>query len=251
MAMTAAYAAYRRLKHDVFVDEQGWRDPGDGREPGLASVDPYDRHGRFWLATSAGGRPIGAVRGVHLQDGFPRAELFARHRRLLEDGGRRCRLATINALAVVPAHRGREHRVAGRAWTGTVGRLLTLALMAQLEAEGAEGVIATAGGGISLRMFGSLGFTILDRPGVTALNPRLAMTNIGLAFDAPAAARARQRHGFGQGRLDATGAPPSGLWAYLETCVVRGLPRETSLAGEECPGPRQLALASPSRRRGW
>ena len=76
------YEEYRRLRHRVFVVEQGWSGLTSPSEPGLTSPDPADEHARFWLAWSSRGTLVGAVRVRPVANVFPHEELFRQHLRL-------------------------------------------------------------------------------------------------------------------------------------------------------------------------
>ena len=175
------YRAYRQIKYKVFVIEQGWHDLADRNGREMAIEDPFDDQGRFELALSEDGLPIGVVRGVPLREGFPHRHLFAHHLSVEAFARALPLLCSINALAVLPAHRHKRYRVEGTDWEGSVGNLLLLSLFRSLEAEGIKGAIATAGSMASLRFFKRFGFHAIDRPAITSLHT-LSMTNIGLVF---------------------------------------------------------------------
>jgi hypothetical protein len=183
------YAAYQQLRREVFFGEQHWRD--------LADEDQFDQGARLWIATAPDAATVGIVRGLRVVHGFPHRELFDGYHEVLEPDV--CRvLATINALAVARRHRGLIHRVTGTPHHGTIGQLLVLAALADLEALGCRVVVATAGGRRSLQLFRALGFLVLEPPGRTALHPDLILTNVGLVLGSPAHLKARRGCGFGE-----------------------------------------------------
>lgn len=179
------YRAYRQIKYKVFVIEQGWHDLADRHGRAVATEDPFDDQGRFQLALSEEGLPIGVVRGVPLREDFPHRHLFAHHLSVEAFARALPLLCSINALAVLPDHRRKRYRVEGTDWEGSVGNLLLLSLFKSLEADYIKGAIATAGDTASLRFFARFGFQAIDRPAINVLHT-LPMTNIGLVFGSPA-----------------------------------------------------------------
>ena len=131
-------------------------------------------------------------------------------------------MATINALAVKRDYRRLTCAVAGTSWQGTVGRVLALAAVADLETEGCQAFIATAGGINSLRLFGAIGFLVLDPPRRTDLHASIRMTNIGLVVQSQVYVKARREHGFdgGHQRGSEGGAR---LLHYFERCELEAL----------------------------
>jgi hypothetical protein len=178
------YRIYRRLKYQVFVAECGWDALKDGSGEEMTREDPFDECGRFWLARTSDGLPIGVIRGIRLQDGFPHRALLQHHLANVRPDAVET-TCTLNALAVLPDYRGLTCEVPSRGWHGTVARLLLLAMVRSLEAEGQRAAIATCAGLRSTRLCIDSGFAVLDRPARTALHPSL-MTNIGMVFESPA-----------------------------------------------------------------
>lgn len=186
------YHAYRQLKHTVFVIEQGWHDLADPQGRAVAIEDPFDGRGRYQLATNEAGEPVGVVRGVLLREGFPHQSLFAHHLKVDAFSRALPMLASINALAVLPAYRRQKYTFRGTNWKGSLGNLLLLSLLDTLASEGAMGAIATAGGEASLRFFSRFGFQMLDRALITPLHC-VPFTNIGLIFNSPTHLRTQIR----------------------------------------------------------
>ena len=207
---------YLELKYEVFVREQRWWQLSDGSGAPMARQDPFDAQGRFVLATTVEGAPIGVVRGVALKDGFPHRELLEHHLQHAEVSRMLPQLCTLNALAVLPSHRRAEHEVIGCAWKGTVAKLLMLEIIRIMVSEGMEGAIATAGNVASARLCSRLGFLFIDPPGRTPLHPEFLMMNVGTVFGSPAHVRAQEASGM---QPLATGPPQGGaadLLRYFE-----------------------------------
>lgn len=186
-----SYHSYRQIKYRVFVEEQAWftlRDESGGR---IAREDPFDDRGRFWLARTEAGAPVGVVRGIPLREGFPHEHLLEHHFCHQAVGRMFPDLCTLNALAVLPSHRRRTYRVADHEWEGTVAGLLMLTVMHSMVQEGLQGAIATAGGLASARLCSRLGFLAIDAPTRTPLHPEITMTNVGIVFGSHAHMRAR------------------------------------------------------------
>jgi hypothetical protein len=187
------YQVYRRLKYQVFVIEGGWDSLKDESGEALAREDPFDACGRFWLARTPDGVPVGVVRGIRLQDGFPHREMLQHHlSRFREDAA--MSVCTLNALAVLPDYRGRPYEVPPCGWRGTVAKLLLLAIVRSLEAEGQRAALATCAGLRSARVCIDAGFSVLDPPTRTSLHPSL-MINVGMVFESPAHVKAQQSCG--------------------------------------------------------
>lgn len=222
---TDLYRAYRELKYEVFVSEQGWPSLADDSAEKLAREDEFDAHGRFRMASTEEMVPVGIVRGTPLNEGCPRRELLEHH--LHEPAVTRMAesLCTLNGLAVRRSYRRNRYRVHGRGWTGTIGRLLMLAIIHDLEMEGMEAAIATAGGLISARLCESLGFIAIDLPQRTRLHPELVMINIGLVFGSPWHVRAQEECGMWRGGEVQLSAQAASLLEYFEK-------RRTTLLGE-------------------
>src|SRR5262245_27752116 len=112
------YRDYLDIKFQVFVTEQLWTGLCDSEGTQLAREDPFDEHGRFLLARSMAGRPIGVVRGVSLREGFPHKDLLQHHLASAAVMPLRPLLCTLNGLAVLPEYRRHQYRVVERSWTG-------------------------------------------------------------------------------------------------------------------------------------
>lgn len=208
------YHAYRQIKYQVFVIEQGWHTLADPNGRPVAIEDPFDDRGRFQLALSDEGRPIGIVRGVPLREGFPHRHLFAHHLPMDAFASALPMLCSINALAVLPAYRRQRYRVSGTDWEGSVGNLLVLGLLQSLAGEGIKGAVATAGSMASLRFFTRLGFKAIDPPAVTSLHP-VPMTNIGMLCGSPAHRRTQATCRFDRGTRIASSATMRALGRYF------------------------------------
>lgn len=187
------YRIYRRLKYDVFVVECGWDSLGEETGDSIAREDLFDECGRFWLARTSDGLPIGVIRGIRLQDGFPHRPLLEHHLPHFHDTGLQT-TCTLNALAVLPDYRSQLCHVPSRGWHGTVARLLLLAVIRSMEGEGQRAAIATCSGLRSTRLCVDSGFAVLDRPARTSLHASL-LTNIGMVFESPAHVEAQKACG--------------------------------------------------------
>jgi hypothetical protein len=188
----------------------------DSSEADMAREDEFDDRGRFWLATADNATPIGIVRGNRLSDGFPHRDLLEHH--LLHPGVApiAARLCTINGLAVRAPYRHTRFEARYLGWRGHLARLLMLALIRQLEEEGMEAAIATAGTAISARLCESIGFLAIDPPFKTSLHPDLKMINVGLVFGTPKHIKAQQECEMGPGKLGLT-PEATGLSVYFES----------------------------------
>lgn len=209
------YHAYLQLKYEVFVAEQGWHQLA-GDSPAMAREDEFDIQGRFWLAATEEMVPLGIVRGTPLKEGFPRRELLEHHLQHPDVAGLFAALCTINGLAVRAEHRRNSCQVPERGWTGAIGKLLLLAMVRDLEVEGMQAAIATAGDRISVRLCESIGFLPIDQPQRTWLHPGLTMTNIGMVFGSPQHIRAQRECGMGDASEIQPGAKAERLFAYFE-----------------------------------
>jgi hypothetical protein len=187
------YNQYLALKYQIFVVEQGWIALADPSGKPIASGEPFDEAGHLWLASTPEGDPVGIVRGIALARGFPHRELLEHHLRRAEVQEMWDSLCTLNALAVLPSHRRHVYEAVGLGWRGSVGKLLMLAVMHQMELQGLKAVLATAGSIVSARLCRSLGFYVIDAPTqCTHLYPELVITNVGIVFGSPAHLRAQQ-----------------------------------------------------------
>ena len=210
------YQAYRELKYEVFVAEQGWHSLADESVACVAREDEFDAHGRFWMASTGETAPVGIVRGSLLKEGFPHRELFEHHLRQPHVAVMFASLCTINGLAVRTSYRRSIYRAQEWGWTGTIGKLLLLAIMRDLEGEGMEAAVATAGGLISARLCESLGFIAIDLPQRTGLHPELFMINIGLVFGLPLHVRAQEECGIRHGGEVRVSAQAARLLGYFK-----------------------------------
>jgi hypothetical protein len=189
------FRSYMALKYEVFVKEQGWSQLADESGLGVARPDPFDAWGRFLLARTEDGVPIGVVRGMALKDGFPHRELFEHHLQRAEVSRMLPKLCTFNALAVLPAYRRAKYEVMGCKREGTVATLLMLEVIGIMQREGMQGAVATAGSVASARLCSRLGFLFIDPPGRTSLHPEFLMTNVGIVFGSPAHVRVQEESG--------------------------------------------------------
>jgi hypothetical protein len=144
----AAFRAYREIKYRVFVEELGWADLADARNPGLIKVDAYDPISSFALLSTASGEPFAIVRATPLSRGFPYRELFERHLAQPAFADHLDRLCSINALAVLPDYRRRVFRESAHGWQGSAGQLLLLGILGHMARAGLAGqrrAVAAAG----------------------------------------------------------------------------------------------------------
>lgn len=218
-----SYQAYLRIKYQVFAVEHGWPLHGDETGKKIAQEDPYDEAGRFLLARTEAGEPVGVLRGLPVREGFPHCELFSHHSFLTEVSPLYPNLCTLNAWSVLSPYRHKKYRIMGLQWEASIGRLLMLTLMHLLAQEGMRAAIATAQGFISAHVFRRLGFFVIDRPTKTHLHPNLLMTNIGTVFGSQAHVQAQQ-----DCRMDLTTPIPEEqnvchLLQYFQECEKRSL----------------------------
>ncbi len=186
------YEAYRKLKYKIFVTECGWEALTSDTEPNKAKVDQYDAIGRFLIALNEDQIPIGILRGIALRKGFPHKSLFDRH--LANDivNNMLANMCTLNALAVLPKYRGKIFNYKGLPWTGSVGKIMMLALMQSFEKDQIVATIITAQGQAGAKFFQSLGFKMIDHPIVTDLHPD-PLTNMALIFGSTMHLRALEK----------------------------------------------------------
>lgn len=218
----AGYRVYRSIKYGVFAREMGWAGLEDPSGEPLAREDPFDDAGRFVLARTEAGNPVGVVRGIGLNEGFPHRDLFEHH---LDDARfqQTCsQLITVNALAVLPEYRKRIFRVAGWDWIGSAGRLLMLALFRSFEREHRLGAVATAGGLPSAVFFRKLGCLVMDPPSPTALH-REPLTNFGILFGSEGHRRAEETCHMNPDRPARPSPDRERLQAYFRHCQERSL----------------------------
>jgi hypothetical protein len=180
-ASGAWYDDYRRLRHRVFVIEQGWAGLADADEPGLTSWDPVDAHAWFWLAWSACGPLVGAVRVRAVGDVFPHEELFRHHLRQPEVASVRPWMGSLNSL-VVDAEWRRRCCLSDTGEPGTIAGHLLTAAVAGSRTAGLRAIVATAQTHISARALMRAGFRVIDAPVHTSLHPVFPMCNVGLSL---------------------------------------------------------------------
>lgn len=156
------FGEYRKLKHEVFVLEQGWQLPLDADDQRVAP-DPFDPHSMFVIGR-VGGQTVGIARATMIDDGFPHAEFFTELMQRPELRGVRTAVATVNAVAVLPAFRGRPLRVEGGARSMTTAKALMVELARRLERGGAEVVLLTTSPGVAAVFFDHLGFYLIGPP---------------------------------------------------------------------------------------
>lgn len=211
------YRAYLTIKYQVFVAELNWSSLKDESGEAIAREDPFDEEGRFSLALIAGRIPIGTVRAIPLQKGFPHQELFEQHLSHIEFGSLFDSLCTFNALAVLPAYRGKKCRVSEQGWTGSAGRLLMLGLIRYMEQEGMKGATVTTGAITPARLFHGLGFYIIDNPTITPLYPE-PLLNMGMVFGSDAHIRAQEECGMKPRVSTPLAGDSLRLLHYFESC---------------------------------
>jgi len=156
------FREYRGIKHDVFVQEQGWQLPLEA-DAQIVAPDSSDPHSMFVIAR-AEGHAIGIARATMIRDAFPHAELFAGQMERPELQAVRAAIATVNSVAVRPAFRGRAVQVHGHARTMTAGKALMVELTRRLHHAGAEVVLLTTSPGIAAVFFDHLGYYVIDPP---------------------------------------------------------------------------------------
>ena len=199
-ASGAWYDQYRRLRHRVFVAEQGWAGLVDADEPGLTAWDPVDAHAWFWLAWSHGSTLAGAVRVRSVHDVFPHEELFRHHLRRPEVTAERPWMGTLNSL-VVDADWRRQRCLTRDGQPGTIASHLLSAAVAGSRAVGLRSIVATAQTHVSARALMRAGFRVIDAPVQTWLHPTFPMCNVALSLADDGSGRAlrdyfeqRERH---------------------------------------------------------
>jgi N-acyl-L-homoserine lactone synthetase len=173
---------YRRLRHRVFVVEQGWTSLISAGEPGLTRDDPADAGAWFWLARTADGALVGGVRVRPVAGLFPHQELFAHHLRRPEVAAALPGLGTLNSLLVDHAWRGRVCEGPGGEWATVASHLLGAGL-AGGAARGLSAIVATAQTVISARALMRAGFHVVDPPVATSLHARFPMCNVAVALN--------------------------------------------------------------------
>src|SRR5574341_1362557 len=151
------YEQYLALKYEVFVAEQGWIALADPLGRPIAREERFDEDGQLCLASTPEGDPVGVVRAIALAKGFPRRELLQHHLERQEVQEMWAYLCTLNALAVLPSYRRKTYEAVGLGWKGSVGKLLMLFAIEQMELQGRKVALATSGGVASTRLCRSLG----------------------------------------------------------------------------------------------
>lgn len=139
------YEQYLRLKYEVFVAEQGWSALADPLGRRRAAEDPFDENGHICLASMLDDEPIGVVRSIALAKGFPHRDLLEHHLGCAEVQAMWSRLGTLNAVAVLPAYRGKKFQAIDLGWTGSAAKLLMLFAIHQMEKQGLRAALATTG----------------------------------------------------------------------------------------------------------
>jgi GNAT superfamily N-acetyltransferase len=161
-ASVPEFRDYRRIKHVVFVREQGWDLPSD-HDAELAHPDPFDPHSMFVVAR-AEGRSIGIARATMIRDAFPHADFFEGQMVRPELQAVHDVLATVNAVAVLPEFRGRKVRIEGRGQSMTTGKALMVELTKRLDQAGAAVTVLTTSPGVAAIFFDHLGYYLIDAP---------------------------------------------------------------------------------------
>ena len=156
------YDQDRRLRHRVFVVEQGWT--GLSSACGDATIpDPADAKAHFWLARSTGGALVGAVRVRAVRDVFPHEELFCHHLARHEMAVVRPWMGTLNSLVVDRDWRSRPC-AGSNGHHGTVASLLLDATLSGSAGAGLRALVATAQTLVSARALMRAGFRVIDPP---------------------------------------------------------------------------------------
>lgn len=174
------YDEYRRLRHRIFVAEQGWMGLSGPTEEATIP-DPTDARARFWLARAQCGTLVGAVRIRPVCDAFPHEELFRHHLTRREVTALRPWMGSLNSLMVDRAWRGRRY-ASSNGDTGTIAcMLLRTSLRASAEG-GLRALVATAQTPISARALMRAGFRVIDPPVRTCLHASFRMCNVGIVL---------------------------------------------------------------------
>ena len=174
------YDEDRRLRHRVFVVEQGWA--GLSSACGDATIpDPADAKAHFWLARSTGGALVGAVRVRAVRDVFPHEELFCHHLARREMAFMRPWMGTLNSLVVDRDWRSRPC-AGSNGHDGTVASLLLDATLSGSAGAGLRALVATAQTLVSARALMRAGFRVIDPPVRTHLHAEFPMCNLGIVL---------------------------------------------------------------------
>ena len=174
------YDEYRRLRHRVFVVEQGWAGLSGPLEE-ATMPDPSDVRARFWLARSNCGALIGAVRIRPVCDVFPHEDLFRHHLARQEVTAVRPWMATLNSLMVEREWRGRNC-TSSNGDTGSIASMLLRTSLRATADGGSRALVATAQTMISARALMRAGFKVIDPPVRTSLHPTFRMCNVGIVL---------------------------------------------------------------------
>ena len=156
------YYEYRRLRHRVFVVEQGWTGLSAGRDEATIP-DPADARARFWLARSRSGALVGAVRIRTVRDMFHHEDLFRHHLRRREMAAMRPWMGTLNSLVVDREWRSRRRATPSRD-EGTVASMLLRTSLSDSAGTDFRALVATAQTLISARALMRVGFRVIDPP---------------------------------------------------------------------------------------
>jgi N-acyl-L-homoserine lactone synthetase len=175
------YDEYRRLRHRVFVVEQGWAGLTSPAEPGLTCRDPADEGAWFWLAWSSAGALVGAVRVRSVAEVFPHEELFHDHLQHAAVADVRPWMGSLNSLVVDRSWRGRRCQTSQGGVATAAGLLLRAALVG-CRKTGLRALVATAQTVVSARALMRAGFRVIDPPVHTHLHPAFAMCNVGIVL---------------------------------------------------------------------
>jgi len=174
------YDEYRRLRHRVFVVEQGWTGLSAGVDEATIP-DPADARARFWLARSRSGALVGAVRIRTVRDTFHHEDLFRHHLRRREMAAMRPWMGTLNSLVVDREWRSRLCATPSRD-EGTVASMLLRTSLSDSAGTDFRALVATAQTLISARALMRVGFRVIDPPIRTHLHARFAMCNVGVVL---------------------------------------------------------------------
>jgi hypothetical protein len=172
------YARFHHIRTSVFAGELGWQ----LSSPEGPWLDPFDRGSHLFIAEAADGAPVGIVRALVADTAFPHRERFARDLERTGLTGRDCVIGTLNALAVLPAHRGRLFRSASDTMVGTAAHLLLRSALKDLASSGVHVVFATVLGARSARSFLRVGFRLLDVPQGMPGQERFTVANVGVVL---------------------------------------------------------------------
>ncbi len=174
----ARYARFHEIRSNVFADELGWQ----LSKPDGPWLDPFDRGARLFMAETADREPVGILRALVADTAFPHQEMFAHDLECTGLTGRTSIIGTLNALAVLPSHRGRLYRSVSDTMVGTVAHLLLRSALKDLESRGVQAVFATVLGVRSARSFLRVGFRLLGPPQGMPGQERFIVANVGVVL---------------------------------------------------------------------